>query len=35
MQTGMNPLRESGLEKVYNGISTIEEIVRETIADVN
>jgi type IV pilus assembly protein PilB len=35
MQTGMVPLRESGLEKVFNGISTIEEVVRETIADVN
>jgi type IV pilus assembly protein PilB len=33
MQTGMVPLRESGLEKVYNGISTIDEVVRETIAD--
>lgn len=35
MQTGMIPLRESGLEKVFGGITTIEEVVRETIADVN
>ncbi len=35
MQTGMVPLRESGLEKVFGGVTTIEEVVRETIADVN
>jgi type IV pilus assembly protein PilB len=35
MQTGMVPLRESGLEKVYNGITTIEEVIRETIADAS
>jgi type IV pilus assembly protein PilB len=35
MQTGMIPLRESGLEKVFGGITTIEEVVRETTADVN
>jgi type IV pilus assembly protein PilB len=33
MQTGMVPLRESGLEKVFTGITTIEEVIRETIAD--
>jgi type IV pilus assembly protein PilB len=33
MQTGMVPLRESGLEKVFAGITTIEEVIRETIAD--
>ena len=33
LQTGMVPLRESGLEKVYTGQSTIEEIVRETVSD--
>ena len=34
LQTGMVPLRESGLAKVFNGDSTIEEVVRETVADV-
>jgi type II secretory ATPase GspE/PulE/Tfp pilus assembly ATPase PilB-like protein len=29
----MVPLRESGLEKVFAGITTIEEVIRETIAD--
>ncbi len=33
MQTGMVPLRESGLEKVYSGITTIEEVIRETISE--
>ena len=33
LQTGMIPLRVSGLEKVYNGITTIEEVIRETIAE--
>ncbi|MBN1395415.1 MAG: Flp pilus assembly complex ATPase component TadA [Pirellulales bacterium] len=33
LQTGMVPLRESGLEKVFNGITTIEEVVRETVAE--
>ncbi len=33
LQTGMVPLRESGLEKVYNGITAIEEIVRETVSE--
>jgi type IV pilus assembly protein PilB len=35
MQTGMIPLRESGLEKVFTGQTTIDEVVRETIADAN
>jgi type IV pilus assembly protein PilB len=30
--TGMKLLRESGLEAVYNGVTTIDEVVRETIA---
>jgi type IV pilus assembly protein PilB len=34
MQTGMIPLRESGLEKVFNGVTTIEEVIRETVAEV-
>jgi len=29
----MVPLRESGLEKVFNGVTTIEEVVRETVSD--
>lgn len=33
LQTGMVPLRESGLEKVYNGITAIEEVVRETVSE--
>jgi len=33
MQTGMHPLRLSGLEKVYSGITTIEEVIRETTAE--
>jgi len=32
MRTGMIPLRDSGLEKVYSGVTTIEEVVRETVA---
>jgi type IV pilus assembly protein PilB len=35
MQTGMVPLRESGLEKVFAGVTTIDEVVRETIADAS
>ena len=33
LQTGMHPLRESGLEKVFGGITTIEEVIRETVAE--
>jgi type IV pilus assembly protein PilB len=33
LQTGMIPLRESGMEKVYNGITTIEEVIRETVVE--
>jgi type IV pilus assembly protein PilB len=33
MQTGMVPLRTSGLEKVFGGITTIEEVIRETISE--
>jgi type IV pilus assembly protein PilB len=33
LQTGLIPLRASGLEKVYAGITTLEEVVRETVAD--
>jgi len=34
LRTGLVPLRESGLEKVFNGITTVEEVVRETVSDV-
>jgi type IV pilus assembly protein PilB len=30
---GMQPLRESGLQAIYNGLTTIEEIVRETVLE--
>jgi type IV pilus assembly protein PilB len=30
---GMITLRESGLKAVFNGLSTIEEVVRETVVD--
>ncbi len=33
MQTGMHPLRASGLEKVFDGVTTIEEIIRETTTE--
>jgi type IV pilus assembly protein PilB len=34
LRTGMYPLRTSGLEKVYEGITTIEEVIRETVSEV-
>jgi type IV pilus assembly protein PilB len=30
---GMRSLRESGLEAIHSGLTTIEEVVRETITD--
>ncbi len=30
---GMRPLRESGLRAIYSGITTIEEVVRETVLE--
>ena len=32
-QQGMRMLRESGLMAIYEGQTTIDEVVRETIAD--
>ena len=32
-RNGMTPLREAGLSKVFEGITTIEEVVRETVLD--
>ncbi len=31
LQTGMRPLRTAGMEKVYDGITSIEEVIRETV----
>jgi type IV pilus assembly protein PilB len=33
LRNGLVPLRESGLQKAFDGITTIEEIIRETAAD--
>ena len=33
LQVGMVPLRESGLEKIFGGITTVEEVVRETVSE--
>jgi type IV pilus assembly protein PilB len=30
---GMSTLRESGLQAIYRGATTIEEVVRETVLD--
>ena len=32
MQSGMHPLRDAGILKIFDGITTIEEVVRETMA---
>jgi type IV pilus assembly protein PilB len=31
LQTGMRSLRKAGLEKVYTGVTSIEEVIRETV----
>ena len=33
LRTGTIPLRASGLEKVFDGLTTIEEVIRETVAE--
>jgi len=33
IQSGMVPLREAGLRKIHDGVTTIEEVVRETIIE--
>ena len=33
IRTGMHTLRTSGLEKVYSGVTTIEEVIRETVSE--
>jgi len=32
IEDGMITLRESGLQKIKNGTTTVEEVVRETVA---
>jgi type II secretory ATPase GspE/PulE/Tfp pilus assembly ATPase PilB-like protein len=32
MASGMRSLRESGILKIFDGLTTIDEIVRETLA---
>ena len=32
-RAGMRPLRDSGIQKVFAGLTTIEEVVRETLAE--
>jgi type IV pilus assembly protein PilB len=34
MQTGMRPLRLSGIDKLQRGITSIDEVIRETVADI-
>ena len=34
LEEGMRTLRESGLFAIFDGITTIEEVVRETIASM-
>ena len=33
LQGGMRPLRAAGLEKIYSGVTTIEEVIRETVIE--
>ncbi len=33
LQSGMRPLRPAGLEKIYAGITTVEEVIRETVVE--
>ncbi len=33
LRTGMVPLRNSGLEKVFSGVTAIEEVIRETVSE--
>jgi type IV pilus assembly protein PilB len=30
LQAGMEPLRTAGLEKIYEGVTTASEVIRET-----
>ncbi|MBR5711146.1 MAG: Flp pilus assembly complex ATPase component TadA [Thermoguttaceae bacterium] len=33
LQSGLRPLRESGLTKIFSGMTTIDEVIRETVID--
>jgi len=33
LQTGMRSLRVAGLEKVFTGVTSIDEVIRETVHD--
>jgi type IV pilus assembly protein PilB len=33
LQSGMRPLRPAGLEKIYAGLTTVEEVIRETVIE--
>ena len=33
LQSGLRPLRESGLTKIFAGMTTIDEVIRETVID--
>ena len=33
VRNGMTPLREAGMQKIFEGTTTIEEVVRETVLD--
>ena len=33
-RNGMSTLRDAGLAKIFEGVTTIEEVVRETVLDV-
>ena len=33
VRSGMRPLRDSGLLAIYDGVTTIEEVVKETIME--
>lgn len=34
LEQGMRPLREAGLRKIFDGITTCEEVIRETVLEV-
>ena len=34
VKNGMTPLREAGIDKIKEGVSTVEEILRATVEDV-
>ena len=34
VQAGMHSLRAAGMEKVYSGLTTVDEVIRETVLEV-